>query len=137
MSDQQFITGLIPERFVEVDAARLLLILARFSLPFDSGSDDLTYLPAHPFSAHFTPEYRLHKIDFLLRYPAYFVYELAELHRMRVPAAADADEVTGVINSVLEVREPEWLTLPFRRFWRGAYERIDDVEAWWFTPHQV
>jgi hypothetical protein len=37
------------------------------------------------------------------------------------------------VRSVLTDNEPELLTIPFRRFWRGAYERIDEVEAWWYA----
>ncbi|MGE3599734.1 MAG: hypothetical protein AB7N70_29750, partial [Dehalococcoidia bacterium] len=33
--------------------------------------------------------------------------------------------------------EPVRLTVPFRKFWRGAYERLDDVEAWWYARQLV
>lgn len=33
MAAQRFVAGMIPRRFVEVDAARLLLTLARFAAP--------------------------------------------------------------------------------------------------------
>lgn len=124
------------ERFPEVEAARLLLIVARFAEPFDA-STALSYAPSRPVAGHFTPEYYLHKLDFLLRYPGYFVYELTELHRMGVTTAANRDDVVGIIRSVLADKEPEMRTLPVQRFWRGAYESIDDVEAWWHSRQLI
>jgi hypothetical protein len=38
---------------------------------------------------------------------------------------------------VLREREPELLMLPFRTFWRGAYEWLDDVEGWWYARRLV
>lgn len=130
MSAQHFIGGTIPERFVEVDAARLLLILVRFARPLDTEACSLRCLPPHPVSGHFTPEYYLHKLDFLLRYPDYFAYELIELHRLKIVVAANRDEIRKLVRTILRDREPELMTTPFRRFWRGAYERIDAVESW-------
>lgn len=137
MAAQRFVAGNIPERFVEVDAARLLLILARFATPIDELARQLSYFPGHEVTRHFTPEYYLQKLDFLVRYPGYLAYELTELHRLDVGAAGDANEVMCLIRIVLREREPELMTLPFRKFWRGAYERLDDVEAWWYARRLV
>lgn len=129
----RFIDGIIPERFVEVDAARLLLILARFATTIDDNVRILRCFPGYPVVRHFTPEYHLQKLDFLVRYPGYLAYELVELHRTGDHEANDRAEVISIVRGVLENREPDLLTMPFRKFWRGAYERLDDVEAWWYS----
>lgn len=134
---QRFIAGLIPERFVEVDAARLLLVLHRFSRAISPNVLAAPYFPAHPADRHLTPEYYLHKLDFLLRYPGYFAYEVIELHRLGISAAASTESVNQVVHEVLRNREPELKTQPFRKFWYGAYERIADVEAWWHARELV
>lgn len=133
----QFVHGMRPQGWVEVDAARLLLVLARFARPADAATWSLPCLPADPFELHFASEYYLQKLDFLLRYPAYFVYELTELHYAGDDAASDAEEVKATIRRILEDQEPELQTIPFRKFWRGAYERLDDVEAWWLSRRLV
>jgi hypothetical protein len=132
MNTQRFLLDSIPERFVEVDAARLLLILVRFARPLDTVVQGVHCFPNHEVIRYFTPEYYLHKLDFLLRYPGYFVYELTELYRLgRIESTERSDTVT-LIRSILSNNEPELLTTPFRKFWRGAYERLDEVEAWWY-----
>jgi hypothetical protein len=137
MAGQRFVAGIIPERFVEVDAARLLLILARFAAPIDDQVRQLPCFPDHEVARHFTPEYYLQKLDFLVRYPGYLAYEFTELHRLDIEAARDGDGLMRLIRMVLREREPELMTLPFRKFWRGAYERLDDVEAWWYARRLV
>ncbi|MCE9567847.1 MAG: hypothetical protein K8U57_38095 [Planctomycetes bacterium] len=115
----------------------MLLVLARFARPADAATWSLPCLPADPFEMHFASEYYLQKLDFLLRYPAYFVYELTELHYAGDESASDAEEVKATIRRILEDQEPELQTIPFRKFWRGAYERLDDVEAWWLSRRLV
>ncbi len=136
METQRFVEGIIPERFVEVDAARLLLILVRFARPIDDQIRQLRCFPIHDVVYHFTPEYYLQKLDFLVRYPGYLVYEIVELHDMGIDTAND-DDTMQLVRTVLRQREPELMTLPFRKFWRGAYERLDDVEAWWYARRLV
>jgi hypothetical protein len=116
----QFVHGMRPQGWVEVDAARMLLILARFAHPADLTTWNLSCLPTDPFELHFASEYYLQKLDFLLRYPAYFVYELTELHYSGDDAASDAEEVKAAIRSILGDQEPELQTIPFRKFWRGV-----------------
>ena len=137
MSSQRFVEGLFPERYVEVDAARLLLILTRFARPIDNHVATLRYRPPRPVEAYFTPEYYLQKLDFLLRYPGYFIYELIELHRMGITAEIDRDETIAIVRTVLHNNEPELMTTLFRRFWYGTYERLDDVEGWWYGHELV
>jgi hypothetical protein len=133
----QFVHGMRPQGWVEVDAARLLLVLDRFARPPDAATWSLSCLPSDPFELHFASEYYLQKLDFLLRYPAYFVYELTELHYAGDESASDAGGVKATIRRILEDQEPELQTIPFRKFWRGAYERLDDVEAWWLARRLV
>ncbi len=133
----QFVHGMRPQGWVEVDAARLLLVLARFARPANAATRRLSCLPADPFELHFASEYYLQKLDFLLRYPAYFVYELTELHYAGNESASDGEEVKATIRRILTDQEPELQTIPFRKFWRGAYERLDNVEAWWLARRLV
>lgn len=116
-----------------MDAARLLLLVHRFALEPDAATRQLRCWPERPVSRYFTPEYYLQKLDFLVRYPRYLAYELTELHANGVAAALDAEAVKADIRELLADEEPELRTTPFRRFWRGAYESIDRVEAWWFA----
>ncbi len=125
------------EQTVEVAAARLLLILHHFAREPDAEARALRCWPAREVSRHLTPEYYLQKLDFLIRYPSYLAYELIELHAAGVEEAADASEVRAVIANVVAQREPDFRTMPFRKFWRGAYERIDHVEAWWYARELV
>lgn len=125
------------ERSVEVDAARLLLILIHFAREPDQEARTLRCWPRRSITRHFTPEYYLQKLDFLVRYPSYLAYELIELHALGVPAAADSGEVQGVIQRLVNDQEPEYRTMPFRKFWRGAYESLDRVEAWWYSRELV
>lgn len=133
MTIGRYVSGIVPNRFVEVDAARLLLILVRFASPIDSMVQALPCYSDHQVISHFTPEYFLQKLDFLLRYPGYFIFELTELHRLGINGAGDREEVVEIIRSVIRDREPELRTLPFQRFWYGAYARLDDVESWWYS----
>jgi hypothetical protein len=133
MSNQRFLLDSVPERFVEVDAARLLLILTRFARVPDNTTEGLRCRSIHDFVGYFTPEYYLQKLDFLLRYPGYFVYELTELFKRGSIDQMHRDELVELIRSILQNNEPELLTTPFRKFWRGAYERLDDVENWWYS----
>jgi hypothetical protein len=133
----QFIHGIRPEGFVEVDAARLLLILDRFALPASEQTFPKSCIPSEPFVAHFASEYYLQKLDFILRYPAYFIHELTELYQSGDSAASDRQSVISTIRQIAKDDEPELQTIPFRKFWRGAYERLDDVEAWWWSRRLV
>ncbi|MCW3101160.1 MAG: hypothetical protein JWL77_6778 [Chthonomonadaceae bacterium] len=126
-----------PLRHVEVDVARLLLILRRFGEAPSAAVQEMQCWPNRPVILYFTPEYRLQKIDFLLRYPAYFAYELIELHRMRIPSASDRTSVIGIINKILGEKEPERRTDLYRKFLRGAYEQLDRVEAFWHSRHLI
>lgn len=130
-------SALLPDRPVEVDAARLLLVIDQFAVVPDEATRVLRCWPSRPVARVLTPEYYLQKLDFLVRYPAYLAYELIELHRLGVPSAGDAAAVQEQVRQLLEDREPELRTDPFIRFWRGAYESLDRVEAWWHSRSLV
>ncbi|MFN7804995.1 MAG: hypothetical protein ACK5TO_13310 [Planctomycetaceae bacterium] len=60
MTDSQhFVAGIVPERFVEVDAARLLLILHHFSTPVD---DTLKETKFHPLR-NVDPSFRTSRFE--------------------------------------------------------------------------
>jgi hypothetical protein len=86
---------------------------------------------------HFTPEYLLQKLDFLMRYPRHLAYELAELHRLQIFSATNGEDVAEDIRSILRDDEPELRTDLYRKFWHGAYERLDAVESWWLSRRLV
>ncbi|MBA2679164.1 MAG: hypothetical protein H0U76_12300 [Ktedonobacteraceae bacterium] len=137
MYRQKYVLGNTPERFVEVDSARLLLILVQFAIPKADFPTDKNVQPKYDYQSFFTPEYYLQKLDFLLRYPRYFAYELAELYRLHIITETEREEVLSIIKQIIHINEPEIMTQQFRRFWRGAYERLDNVEAWWHSRELV
>ena len=124
-------------RFLEVDAARLLLVIWHFAIPPTDMARSLRCWPSAPVSRVLAREYHLQKLDFLLRNPSYLAYELIELHSMGEPSATDAESVMADVRSIIQDGEPERHTDPFRRFWRGAYENIDDVKSWWYAHDLV
>ena len=130
---QQFVRGVRPQGFVEVDAARLLLVLDRFARTPDDEARGLRCAARFAYDRHFASEYYLQKLDFLLRYPRYFAFELIELHAAGDGPASSREEAMAAIRGVLEAGAAEVDTEPFLRFWHGAYERLDDVEAWWYA----
>jgi hypothetical protein len=134
---QRHVSGIVPHRYVEVDAARLLLVLSKFAQEIDDETRFLTCFPERSVVAHFTPEYLLQKLDFLLRYPKYLAYELIELHHQGISSAKDRDQVIEAVKSIYGEEEMVPRTQHFRKFWRGAYERIDRVEAWWHSRELV
>lgn len=134
---QQHVSGIVPHRYVEVDAARLLLVLTKFAHEIGEETRSLDCFPQRQVIAHFSPEYLLQKLDFLLRYPKYLAYELIELHRQGIPAAKDRNIIMDVVTLIYREEEKVPRTQHFRKFWRGAYERIDRVEAWWHSRELV
>jgi hypothetical protein len=127
----------LADRPLEVDVARLLLILYRFARIPDDAVQGLRCWPDHEVSRYFSPEYHLQKLDFLVRYPSYLAYEMVELHRLGRGAAVDRDSTMRDVRGILAAREPELRTLEFRRFLRGAHENLDAVESWWHSRKLV
>lgn len=135
--DDEASIGAVRDRFVEVDAARLLFVVHRFSKDALASQQELTSKIREPVVRHFTPEYLLQKLDFLLRYPRHLAYELLELHRLGIVAASKVEELTSDIDGVLAGGEPDLRTDLYRKFWHGAYERLDHVESWWLSRRLV
>jgi hypothetical protein len=134
---QQFVRGVQPHGFVEVDAARLLLVLDRFATAPDDEVRVLRCAARFVYERHFASEYYLQKLDFFLRYPRYFAFELIELHAAGDGPASNKAEAMGAVRAALSAGAPDLDTEPFFRFWRGAYERLDHVEPWWYSRSLV
>ena len=80
----QFIHGIRPEGFVEVDAAQTSPdSLTDSRTPHPEKTFPNACVPSEAFVAHFASEYCLQKLDFLLRYPSYFIHELTVLSAIR------------------------------------------------------
>lgn len=124
-------------RYVEVDAARLLLILNTFSIAIDNKAKQLKSYPSRSVIRYFTPEYKLQKLDFLIRYPTYLAYELVELHRLRIEPISPRMEIMKIVRSILAEKEPDLRTAIYRKYLRGAYEQLDQVESWWYSRELV
>lgn len=131
------VEGLLTRHIVEVDAARLLLLLSSFAREVTPNLHSHAWFPREPVVRHFTPEYHLQKLDFLLRYPAYLAYELIELYRDPGELHIERSEIAEIVRNILREREPELETRPFIRFRFGAYEPLDAVESWWTSRKLV
>lgn len=100
---------------------RILLILYFFSEPVDDPADDR-------LSRVFRSEVKIQKIDFLLRYPSYFCFELLRLHEET--GVPDEATTKALIKQVFVNGEPELKTDEMRRFFYGAYEELDAIIAY-------
>ncbi len=101
------------------DRIRIFVILYVFGRTLDD--------PNNPQrKKRFDTEMRLQKIDFLLRYPDYFAFELLKLAE---EGKANRDEIKKIVRSILDEREPELRRHEMQRFFFGSYEDIDDVIA--------
>ncbi|MBD2315977.1 hypothetical protein [Phormidium tenue] len=74
----------------------------------------------------FESEVRIQKLDFLLRNPDYFAYEL--LHYAR-ENDSKRNEIKILIKEIFNSKEPELRRIEMEKFFFGAYEDIDDVIA--------
>ncbi|MBO2536546.1 hypothetical protein [Rummeliibacillus suwonensis] len=99
------------------DRIRIFLILYIFS-------EEITGQKATLYKRVFKSEVKLQKIDFLLRNPDYFSYELLLFAR---DGKFDLDEVKTIVKEIFNTREPSIRRLEMERFFFGAYENIDDV----------
>lgn len=99
------------------DRIRIFLILYIFS-------EEITEQNSTSYKKVFKSEVRLQKIDFLLRNPDYFSYELLLFAR---EGKFDLDEVKTIVKEIFNTREPIIRRLEMERFFFGAYENIDDV----------
>lgn len=99
---------------------RVLLILYFFSEPVDSDSTPR-------LASVFRSEVKMQKIDFLIRYPSYFCYELLRLYEES--GSPSKEVVKAVVKQVFSNGEPELRTDHMRRFFYGAYEELDSIIA--------
>jgi len=100
---------------------RILLILYFFSESIDDPTDIR-------LARVFRSEVKIQKIDFLLRYPSYFCFELLQMHEeSNFPNEASTKTI---IKGVFQSSEPELKTDEMRRFFYGAYEELDAIIAY-------
>ncbi|MEZ7498176.1 hypothetical protein QO200_05425 [Flavobacterium sp. Arc3] len=99
------------------DKIRIFLILYYFSESY-SDSD----YPSR--KKIFKSEVRIQKIDFLLRNPDYFAYELLNI---AIKDDSKKPEIKQIIKEIFDKDEPVIRRLEMERFFFGAYEDIDDV----------
>jgi hypothetical protein len=99
------------------DRIRIFLILYIFSEEI-SGQDSMLYKRV------FKSEVRIQKIDFLLRNPDYFSYELLLFAK---ESKFDKNEIKEIVKEIFDTKEPIIRRLEMERFFFGAYEDIDDV----------
>lgn len=107
---------------------RILLILYFFSESVDDPADSR-------LARVFRSEVKIQKIDFLLRYPSYFCFELLRLHE----ETGNPDEATtkDLIKRIFANGEPELKTDEMRRFFYGAYEELDGIIAYLMAVNLV
>lgn len=74
----------------------------------------------------FKTEVKLQKLDFLLRNPDYFAYELLVIAQKNETIK---EEIKGIIKNIFNTREPVLRKLEMERFLFGAWEDMDDVIA--------
>jgi uncharacterized protein with HEPN domain len=99
------------------DKIRIFLILYYFSENYT----DLSYPSRKKI---FKSEVRIQKIDFLLRNPDYFAFELLNI---AIKDDSKKIEIKEIIKEIFEKGEPIIRRLEMERFFFGAYEDIDDV----------
>lgn len=99
------------------DRIRIFLILYIFS-------EEITFQKSTLYKKVFKSEVRLQKIDFLLRNPDYFSYELLLFVR---EGKFNPNEIKPIIREIFNTNEPNIRRLEMERFFFGAYENIDDV----------
>lgn len=101
------------------DRMRIFLILLSFSVPYED--------PDFPKRKMvFEGEIKIQKLDFLLRNPDYFAYEL-----LLYANGEDnlKNEIKKLVKEIFDSKEPELRRLEMEKFFFGAYEDIDDVIA--------
>jgi hypothetical protein len=99
---------------------RILLILYFFSEPVDDPADAR-------LARVFRSEVKIQKIDFLIRYPCYFCFELLRKHEEE--DAPSVEDAKAIVRMVFDNQEPAIKTDEMRRFFYGAYEELDAIIA--------
>lgn len=96
------------------DAIRLLYILVNGSEDFKDESDS-------KITGIFRGKARLYAMDFWVRYPDYFAFELITKYE-----ETHADRFLKLAESIFDNEEPDLRRIPMIRFLFGAYERLDN-----------
>lgn len=97
---------------------RILLILYFFSEPVDDPSN------LH-LARVFKSEVKIQKIDFLIRYPCYFCYELLAMYVEK--NTPNREQTKKIVREIFQNDEPELKTDEMRRFFYGAYEELNEI----------
>ena len=107
------------------DRLRILLILYFFSE--DYRNEDTPELVKVLYS-----EVKIQKIDFLIRYPDYFCYEL-----IKEQTSLNKDEIKDIIRDIFHSKEPEIRREEMLRYIYGAYEDIDNIISFWISTNFI
>lgn len=97
------------------DAIRLLYILINGSEDFNDESDS-------KIKGIFRGKARLYAMDFWVRYPDYFAFELIKKYE-----ETSDDRYLQIADSIFEDKEPDLRRIPMIRFFFGAYEKLDNT----------
>lgn len=101
------------------DRLRILIIIYFFSESYND--------PRYPSRKKLLKgEIKIQKIDFLLRYPDYFSFELLKYAEKNKSVAG---EIKSIVRKIFNEDEPELRKHEMQRLFFGAYEDIDDVIA--------
>jgi hypothetical protein len=96
----------------------MLMILHVFGTTIGTAPGICRMLPA---------EYHVHKVDFYLRNPDYLAEALMD--RAAEVSGAERDGLLADVGAILAAKEPDLFRIPMRRLFRGAYESLNEVEA--------
>jgi hypothetical protein len=99
------------------DRVRIFLLLLSFSHDYE----DLNFPERKKI---FESEIKIQKLDFLLRNPDYFAYELLFYAREH---SAEREEIKRLVGEIFHSKEPELRRIEMEKFFFGAFEYIDDV----------
>ncbi|NFD75941.1 hypothetical protein FC826_14685 [Clostridium botulinum] len=100
------------------DRLRLLLILYFFSENYNN--------PEKPHrSKILESEVKIQKIDFLIRYPDYFSYELIDL--CKNDSKVNPNEIKLIVKDIFNSKESEIRCIEMTRYLFGAYEELDNI----------
>jgi hypothetical protein len=99
------------------DRIRIFLLLLFFSESYNDSA-----FPSR--KKVFEGEIKIQKLDFLLRNPDYFAYELLHLTK---ETDISRDDIKELVQGIYKTKEPELRRLEMEKFFFGAYEDIDDI----------
>jgi len=97
------------------DAIRLLFLLVNGAEGYLDESND-------KIKGIFKGKARLYAMDFWVRYPDYFAFELIKKYD-----ETNNDRFLQLAESIFDNKEPDLRTIPMIRFLFGAYEKLDNT----------